>query len=113
MGAVIGIGIAGALGRMGRAVAAVLEGRKDTALVARFGRPGSTGDGLTSAEGALEACDVIVDFTPGDAAAAIAAQAAAAGRPALVIGSTGLSAEAEAAIAGAAQRIAIVKSGNF
>ncbi|HZZ35469.1 MAG TPA: 4-hydroxy-tetrahydrodipicolinate reductase [Caulobacteraceae bacterium] len=113
MGPVIRIGVAGAMGRMGRAVAAAVEGREDLALTARFGRPGASAEGLTSLEGAIEACDVIIDFTTGDASAALAARAAQVGHPALVIGSTGLSAEAEAAVQAAAGSIPIVKSGNL
>ena len=37
------IAIAGAEGRMGKAVALALEGRADAAVVARFDRPGAEG----------------------------------------------------------------------
>ena len=35
------IAVAGALGRMGKAVSATLEGRADAVAVARFDRPGA------------------------------------------------------------------------
>jgi 4-hydroxy-tetrahydrodipicolinate reductase len=103
------IGIAGALGRMGRAVA-LLAG---DAVTARFDRPGSTGNGLVSQVEALGLCDVIIDFTSGEASAALATAAAAHGGPALVIGSTGLSDDHRATIAAAAERVPVVLSGNF
>jgi 4-hydroxy-tetrahydrodipicolinate reductase len=108
--------IAGALGRMGRAVAAALEGRDDLKLVAAFDRAGTEGqawgDGLLDPAAALS-CDVIIDFSTSAASAALAAQAAAKGAPRLVIGSTGWTPEEEARLSEAATRIAIVRSGNF
>lgn len=89
---------------MGRAVAAVLDGREDAVLALAFDKDDAPD---------LSACDVIVDFTTGAASAALARACAAAKGPALVIGSTGLTAEEEAAIAEAARAIPIVKSGNF
>lgn len=100
------IGIAGARGRMGLAVAAIIDARPDLELAARFGRPGPQA-------GELAVCDVVIDFSTAAAAAALAALAAEAGGPALVIGATGFSEEQEAQIAAAAARIPIVKSGNF
>lgn len=109
----IKIGIAGALGRMGLAVAKAVEARDDFLLTARFDRPGVEGEGLTSPELAIDTCDVIVDFTTSAASASLAARAAAVRRPALVIGTTGLTSEGEAAMRAAAMAIPIVKSGNF
>lgn len=111
----IRIGISGALGRMGLAVAEAARSRKDFALTSRFDRPGAEDKdgGLTSAEAAIESCDVIIDFTTDAASASLAARAAAVGRPALVIGSTGLTVEGETAIRAASRAIPIVKSGNF
>jgi 4-hydroxy-tetrahydrodipicolinate reductase len=112
------IGVAGARGRMGRAVASAVEGRAGLTLSALFGQPGSEGaviDGptLIARDAALQASDVVIDFTIGSASAALAGLCAANGGPALVIGSTGFSEADEAAIVLAAQSIAIVKSGNF
>jgi len=112
------IGVGGALGRMGLAVTAIARARAGLALAGSFDRPGEpevSGDAtaqMTRAQ-VLEACDVIVDFSTGRATAALARAAAARGAPALVVGATGLSDEEEATVAKAAERIAIVKSGNY
>jgi 4-hydroxy-tetrahydrodipicolinate reductase len=117
-GAEIRIGVAGALGRMGRAVAAAVDARPGLTLCALFDHVGAEGalvDGrsLVSRDQALLDCDIIIDFTVGSASAQLAALAAARGGPALVIGSTGLSEDDEAKVRAAAERIPIVKSGNF
>ncbi|HZL00927.1 MAG TPA: 4-hydroxy-tetrahydrodipicolinate reductase [Caulobacteraceae bacterium] len=114
----IRLGVAGALGAMGSAVATVIAAREDVRLAALFDRPGSRGDGrhgldLTTVQGALAECDVIIDFSTATASAELARLAAAASGPALVIGSTGFSSEEEIAVRAAAVRVAIVKSGNF
>ncbi len=110
--------MAGAMGRMGRVVAGLVAERPGLELAALFDRPdaaGQTIDGrsLVDAETALGACDVIVDFSTGSASAALARLAAGRGGAALVIGSTGMSGDEDRAVAEAAARIAIVKSGNF
>ncbi len=97
-------GISGARGRMGRAVSQVLDAREDVVVAARFDR-GETVD--------LKLCDVIIDFSTPEASVALAKACAAAGGPALVVGSTGLTPEQEAEIEAAADKIAIVMSGNF
>ena len=97
-------GISGYRGRMGRAVSNVLDARSDVVVAARFDR-GDTVD--------LKLCDVIIDFSTPEASVALAKACAEAGGPALVIGSTGLNEEQEAAIEAASEKIAIVKSGNF
>lgn len=97
-------GISGARGRMGRAVSQVLDAREDVVVAARFDR-GETPD--------LKLCDVIIDFSTPEASAGLARACAEAGGPALVIGSTGLTPEQEAEIEAAAEKIAIVMSGNF
>ncbi len=112
------LGVAGALGRMGQAVMAVASERDEVELAAAFDRPdahlpGLQGVELVTAVRALPVCDVIIDFTTAQASTALARMAAAHGRPALVIGSTGFSDEDEFALAEASARIAIVKSGNF
>ena len=118
MGEAVRIGVAGALGRMGRAVEALMDGRQDVRLAARLDRPGATDADahvvpLTDFCAAAEVCDVIVDFSTGAAGAALATAAAMRGGPALVIGATGFSAVEDARVRDAAHRIAIVRSGNF
>ena len=89
---------------MGRAVAQVLDAREDVVVAARL-------DWGESAD--LTLCDVIIDFSTPDASVALAQQSAEIGGPALVIGSTGFTPEQEAELEKAAEKIAIVKSGNF
>ncbi|HVN02522.1 MAG TPA: 4-hydroxy-tetrahydrodipicolinate reductase [Caulobacteraceae bacterium] len=113
----LNIGIAGALGRMGQAIAAALEGRPGAALTAAFDRAGTEGQPF----GALKlgvpadaaACDVVIDFTVPEASVALAEAAAARGGPALVIGATGWDDAGNAQVAAAAAKIPIVKTGNY
>ncbi len=107
------IAVAGALGRMGRAVAAAAEGDERFAGAACFDRDGAAGYGLVPRAQALDGARVAIDFTTPEATIALAQEAAARGAPALVVGSTGLDAAQEAALAKAAERIAVVRSGNF
>lgn len=110
----IAVAVAGALGRMGRAVAEAVNSRPDAAVCGRFDRPGSEDDyGCVPAEAALEAAQVVIDFSTPAASVELARRCAERGGPALVLGTTGLDAAQEAAIAEAAKRVAIVKSGNF
>ncbi|WP_421913674.1 4-hydroxy-tetrahydrodipicolinate reductase [Mesorhizobium sp.] len=109
----IRIAIAGALGRMGRQMAEVVEADSRLALVARFHRSDVGGTGLVSRDEALAMADVVIDFTTPRASADLARLCADRGGPALVIGSTGLDAAELAAIASASKTIAIVRSGNF
>ena len=97
-------GISGARGRMGRAVSQVLDAREDVVVATRFDR-GETPD--------LNLCDVVIDFSTPEASVELARACAERGGPALVIGSTGLSSEQDALIEAAAEKIAIVRSGNF
>jgi len=111
------IGIAGALGRMGRAVAAALEGRADANVVLAFDQPGTEGQ----AAGALTlgraedigGCDVVIDFTVPAASAALAEAAAARAGPALVVGATGWTDAEDARLKAAAAKVAIVRAGNY
>jgi 4-hydroxy-tetrahydrodipicolinate reductase len=117
------IGIAGALGRMGRAVAAAAEQRPGVEITALYDAPGTEGqiaehEGgrgrvLVTRDQAAEMCDVIIDFTVPDATAALARLAEARGAPALILGSTGLREAHLAAIDAAAKKVAVVRTGNF
>ncbi|MBV8681269.1 MAG: 4-hydroxy-tetrahydrodipicolinate reductase [Caulobacteraceae bacterium] len=114
----IRIGVAGALGRMGRAVETLVAGRDDVRLAARLDRPGAADDAahempLADFPAAAAACDVIVDFSTASASAALAAAAAGHGGPALVIGATGFTPAEDAQVRQAAKQIAIVRAGNF
>ena len=112
----VNIGISGALGRMGVAVAAAVRATPGLTLVAVIDRPEmldqpALGLTLTETVTSLDLCDVVIDFsTPG--ASVNLVRLAGAGK-ALVIGTTGFAAEQDAAIAQAAQRIPIVKTGNY
>jgi 4-hydroxy-tetrahydrodipicolinate reductase len=107
------IAVAGALGRMGQAVAKTLDGHALAKAVARFDRPGASGEGLVERDAALGAADAVIDFTLPEASVLLAEACAERGGPALVIGSTGFSPEQIARIDAAATKIAIVRSGNY
>ena len=112
------IGVGGALGRMGAAVVAIVQAKPGLSLTGRFDRPDTADSAgvdlppLTSLAAVLAACDVIIDFSTGPATA-ILAKAALRGGPALVIGATGLSPAEENAVTQAAERVAVVRSGNY
>ena len=103
-GGMVHVGVAGARGRMGRAVQEALNGREDTITAVRFDR---------GEEPDLTACDVVIDFTTAEGSAMLADRCALAGRPALVIGSTGFDAAQRKAVEDAARVIPVVLSGNF
>lgn len=108
------LAIAGALGRMGQAVARTAQGRDDVRVAALFDRDPS--GGLVSRNEALALADVVIDFTGAGASCDLVAHCAdLASPPALVIGSTGFSPQQDAAIAAdqAAGNLVIVKAGNF
>ncbi len=112
-GPVVKIAVAGALGRMGGALATLAATRSDVALCARFDRPDAEGEDLVTRDAALQAANVVVDFTSAAASTLLASVCAERGGPALVVGSTGFSAEQDTEIGRAAERIAIVRAGNF
>ena len=109
----IRIAVAGALGRMGLAVAAAVEAAPDLVLAGRFDRPDAADPALMDRTSALQGADVVVDFSTPAASVALAGEAAALGGPALVVGSTGFSAGEIDALSEAALRIPIVRAGNF
>ncbi|WP_419253699.1 4-hydroxy-tetrahydrodipicolinate reductase [Caulobacter sp. ErkDOM-YI] len=107
------IAVAGALGRMGQAVARTLDGHAAAVLHSRFDRPGTEGAGLFDRDIALAGADAVIDFTLPEASVLLAEACAAKGGSAVVIGSTGFSSEQIARIDAAATKIAIVRSGNY
>lgn len=98
------IGILGAAGRMGRAIAAAAE---EAGVPIAGGLDRDMGDVAALAE----AADVLVDFSSPDALAGHLAAARAAATP-ILIGTTGLGAEADGAIAAAAAEIAVLQAAN-
>jgi 4-hydroxy-tetrahydrodipicolinate reductase len=109
--ALIKIAVAGASGRMGRAVVAAVQAEAGLEFAGGFGRSG--GEGLVSQAGALAGADVVVDFTTAAGSTSLAQACAARGGPALVIGSTGFDAAQLAAIAEVSKRIPILRAANF
>lgn len=97
------IGIIGAEGRMGRAIAAAL-GDHDATLAGGVDR----GDDLAAL---AAAADVLVDFSARDSLSSNLSAARAAQTP-IVIGTTGLTPADHAAIDDAARDIAILQTGN-
>jgi len=114
----IRIGIAGIAGRMGRLLAEETAAAGAT-LAGGTLRPGASLDTLppglpvlTDIVALCAASDVVIDFTHAHAARAHALAAAETGT-ALILGSSGLSATDEAAVAEAAARVPIVYAANF
>jgi 4-hydroxy-tetrahydrodipicolinate reductase len=122
------IGIAGAAGRMGRILVQAVAGSPDAALAGALVRPGSAHEGHDIGEiaglGALgiaatsdgdamfAASDVVIDFTAPDLTMANLKLAEASATP-LVIGTTGMDTRQHAAMAAAAERVAIVYGANM
>lgn len=110
------IGIFGARGRMGQAIAGMAA---DAGLEIAGGTDsqagGTIGDGgaaITADPAALAArADVLIDFSVPAALDAHLSACIATGKP-LLIGTTGLEAEHHAAIDRAAERIAVLQTGN-
>ncbi|PCK85385.1 4-hydroxy-tetrahydrodipicolinate reductase [Rhizobium sophoriradicis] len=109
----IKVAVAGANGRMGRAILPLLAADPDFVFVGGIGREVTASAGLIERSAAMAAADVILDFTTGAAAAEIAGLCAAAGGPALVIGATGFEPDELERITEAARTIPILRSGNF
>ena len=108
------IGIAGISGRMGQMLTEEVIAAGAT-LVGGIDRPGMGAKGakLFSDIGALAApCDLVIDFTHASTVAGHARALAAAG-VAWVLGTTGLSAADEAAIAEAASKIPVIAAPNY
>jgi 4-hydroxy-tetrahydrodipicolinate reductase len=120
--------IAGAGGRMGRTLIAAIAAGKGLALAGAVDAPGSANIGRDSGELSglgpngtkvtsdaaplLKDADGLIEFVLASATPALAELTAAAGKV-HIIGTTGHSAVEDAAIANAAKRATIVKSGNM
>ena len=120
--------VAGAGGRMGRTLVAAIAATKGVALAGALEAAGAPVIGQDSGELAgigcsgipvgdkleplLSGADGLIDFTVPAATVALA-EVAAARSLVHVIGTTGLSPQDEAAIAAAARRAPVVKSGNM
>ena len=107
------LAVAGALGRMGGAVVQAARSRGDIELAALIDRPGADDPRLSPREAALSQAQVVVDFTSPAASVELAQLCADAGGPMLVIGSTGWTTAQDHALSATAERVAIVRSGNF
>ena len=99
------IGIIGAAGRMGRAVAEVIEGQSDAVA-------GGTADQGDDPAAAARASDVLIDFSTPEALAGNLDAAKAAG-VGVVIGTTGLGTEHEVAIAEASASVPVLRAANM
>jgi len=116
------LGIVGCLGRMGQAIAVAIESSKKAELVAgsEVATHSGVGDYLPgtqvivsdSARSVFDAVDVVIDFTP-PGNTAIHAALAAETKTALVVGTTGFSAEDNAALDVAATDTVIIQAGNY
>jgi 4-hydroxy-tetrahydrodipicolinate reductase len=114
------IAVAGAGGKMGRALIDAVAADSSLELAAAFDVPASAAIGQTlggvtvgaDPGSALAAADLLIDFTRPEGTLAHLEACVRAGRP-IVIGTTGFSAAQTARIAEAARRIAIAMSPNF
>ncbi|MBK1725548.1 4-hydroxy-tetrahydrodipicolinate reductase [Halorhodospira neutriphila] len=122
------IAIVGAAGRMGRMLVDAVEHDAAAHLAAAVDRAGGEAVGRDAGElagrgrlgvtvgddpaAAAAAGDVVIDFSLPEATEAVAAACAAAGRP-LVLGTTGLGEAQRSAVAGLAERTAVVHAANY
>ncbi len=122
------LSIAGAAGKMGRALIREALSTPGLALAGGFERPGHEAIGKdlgplagldslglvvdAGAEQSLRRADALIDFTAPEATLANLRLAAAAGVP-VIIGTTGFSPDEEAEIAALAATTPVVKSGNM
>ncbi|MCR9128949.1 MAG: 4-hydroxy-tetrahydrodipicolinate reductase [Alphaproteobacteria bacterium] len=121
--------IAGASGRLGRAIAAELIRRSDTALTGAMvgadsvhlgadigelaGLPWCGVTAVVSLEEACAGSDVLIDASAPHVTAAIATRLAETGGTAFVTGVTGLSEDQQAAVQAAASAIPVLQASNF
>lgn len=105
------IGIAGITGRMGRLLVEEV-GTAGATLAGGIGRAGGQAWGLADIGALAAVSDVVIDFTEA-ATARPHASVLAAERTGWILGTSGLSAEDEAAVEAAARDIPIVYAANF
>jgi 4-hydroxy-tetrahydrodipicolinate reductase len=104
---VASIGIFGITGRMGR-----LLSEETTAAGATLAGGTSRSNPTTTPDSLAASADALIDFTNAETATTHAEAAARAGKP-LILGTSGLNAAQEAAIAELARQIPIVYAANF
>lgn len=116
------LAIAGAAGRMGRALIAAANATDDLVVTAGSERADASEVGQSigasakihgSPGEAAKLADIWIDFTVPSATLAALTALEGSGARGGIIGTTGFDAAGEHAIANAAKRLAIVKSGNF
>ena len=123
------LAVAGALGRMGRAILTVACQDPRVAIVAGWERPGHAHGGqdlgtaagitklgvaLTEGPGALDGVDVIIDFsTPQGVLATLAAAQKSHSKPAVIIGPTGFEPAELAKVKAAAKKLRVVMASNY
>lgn len=105
------VAIAGAAGRMGQALCALVEEAPDLTLAAAVVLPGQTG-GIVLADVDPRQVDVLVDFTHREATTEIGAWVVA-NRVPWVVGTTGLTPKDQLAIDAAAAQVAVFQASNF
>ncbi len=122
------VGIAGAAGRMGRALVSMVLKHPGLTLAAAWERPGhpllgsDAGElaGVERAGVALAAgpeavianCEVVIDFTAPEATVALA-RLAVSNKCSLVVGTTGLNEEQKKVLQWAAENVGVIYSANF
>ena len=123
------IAVAGALGRMGKAILTVASQDPRVAIVAGWERPGHAANGqdlgtaagltklgvaLTGGPGELSNVDVIIDFsTPKGTLATLAAAQKAKTKPAVIIGTTGFEPAELAKVKAASKKLRVVMATNY
>ncbi len=132
MKAAVKIAVLGASGRMGAALVRLIAADDTLVLGGALGEPGDpalgrdagqvagidalgvalTADLQSALNGPTGRCDVVIDFTS-PAAAVGHVRACAAGGQALVVGTTGLGREEQAALAAAARQIPVLHARNM
>src|ERR1035437_7190677 len=101
----VGVLLVGSAGRMGQAIIEAAQMEKSIAIAGQC----EIGDAIGPA---LAACDVVIDFSHPDASGEIC-RAVTQGKKALVVGTTGHSAEQRRQIEQCAQSVPVVFSSNF
>ncbi len=108
------LAIAGIGGRMGQRILALAQMDNSFQVVYGLDRDAVAGSAIPTGNDTAQAlkADVLIDFSVPEASLMLAQKAAQAGK-ALVIGTTGFTADQETQIAAAAKTIAIVKAPNM